>query len=105
MAEFWNAATRQVEKNGVGIEVQEADLNAREFEEEFTLLPDNDAVYREWRRLLLAHEVKGVKAHDARLVAAMHVHGITHLLMFNRPDFLRYAGITGVAPVELSAAT
>jgi hypothetical protein len=32
-------------------------------------------------------------AHDARLVAAMIVHGVTHLLTFNGADFARYSGI------------
>jgi predicted nucleic acid-binding protein len=105
MAEFWNAATRPVEKNGFGIGIKEADLNAREFENAFTLLPDNDAVYRVWRHLVVFHEVKGVKVHDARLVAAMRVHGIAHLLTFNRPDFLRYTDIKVVDPAELSAVT
>lgn len=104
MAEFWNAATRPVERNGFGIGIKEADVNAREFENAFTLLPDNDAVYKEWRRLVVIHEIKGVKVDDARLVAAMRVHCITQLLTFYRSDFLRYTDITAVDPAELSAS-
>ena len=37
--------------------------------------PDSDAVFREWKRLIVAHSVKGVQVHDARLVAAMAVYG------------------------------
>jgi len=35
------------------------------------------------------------------LVAAMHVHGVTHLLTLNVRDFARYPGITVVHPQTL----
>ena len=34
-------------------------------------LPDHASVYDEWLRLVIAHEVKGIQVHDARLVAFM----------------------------------
>ena len=41
----------------------------------------------------------GVQVHDARLVAAMLVHGIPNLLTLNVTDFARYADvITAVHP-------
>jgi predicted nucleic acid-binding protein len=42
-----------------------------------------------------------VQVHDARLVAVMEVHGLTHLLTFDTPDFHRFAGITAVHPQDL----
>src|SRR2546422_6252982 len=36
-----------------------------------SLLPDNEAVYREWRRIVVQYGVSGVQGHDARLAAAM----------------------------------
>ena len=50
------------------------------------------------RRLVVAYSVVGVKVHDARLVAAMLVHGVTHLLTLNTNDFTRYSSITAVHP-------
>ena len=50
--------------------------------------PDSD-VYAEWERLAIEHEVIGKKAHDARIVAAMNVYGITSILTFNVDDFAR----------------
>jgi predicted nucleic acid-binding protein len=38
----------------------------------------------------VTHEASGKASHDARLVAAMKVHGITHVLTFNVDDFKRY---------------
>jgi len=40
------------------------------------ILPDSPAIYAEWCRLVVKHDVLGVKVHDARLVAAMNVHGV-----------------------------
>jgi predicted nucleic acid-binding protein len=54
-------------------------------------VPDSDDIYLEWRRLVVTHGVSGKKAHDARLVAAMTVNGITHILTFNADDFAKYA--------------
>jgi hypothetical protein len=38
--------------------------------------------------------VSGIQVHDARMVAAMRVHGIANLLTLNAKDFRRYGGIT-----------
>jgi hypothetical protein len=40
--------------------------------------------------------VKGTKAHDARIVAAMKAYGVTHLLTLNGDDFKRFHGIITV---------
>jgi predicted nucleic acid-binding protein len=39
------------------------------------------------------YRVSGKNAHDARLVAAMVVHGIDSILTFNAQDFVRYREI------------
>jgi predicted nucleic acid-binding protein len=64
-------------------------------------LPDSDAVYAEWRRLVAAHGVCGKTTHDARLVAAMVVHGVKHILTFNVDDFARYTSIDVLHPARL----
>ena len=44
----------------------------------------------------------GVQVHDARLVAAMKIHGINHILTLNVGDFKRYQteGIKAVTPQD-----
>ena len=74
-------------------------------ENQFTFLPDNERIHSQWRHLVVAHGVSGVQVHDARLVAAMRVHTITHLLTLNRTDFLRYRDIIVVHPGELHTST
>ena len=90
VAEFWNACTRPVDRNGYGLSPKETDRRARFFEEKLRLLPDSLAVHQEWRRLLVTYAISGVQVHDARLVATMLVYGVQHILTFNERDFARY---------------
>jgi predicted nucleic acid-binding protein len=71
IAELWNAMTRPIERNGLGVSVGEAEREARAIESGMRLLPDSEAVYQEWRRLIVEFGVSGVQVHDARLAAAM----------------------------------
>jgi predicted nucleic acid-binding protein len=98
IAELWNAMTRPVARNGFGLTVAEAEREVRVIEAGMSLLPDNGAVYQEWRRIVVQHAVSGVQVHDARLVAVMGVHGVRHILTLNAADFGRYSGITVVHP-------
>jgi predicted nucleic acid-binding protein len=68
----------------------------------YTLLPDLPAIYPEWKRLVATHLVASKNAHDARLVAAMAVHGLTHLLTFDTADFARFPGITALDPASFT---
>jgi len=101
--EFWNVATRPADKNGLGLEPAEADRLLRLVERLFPMLQDMPAVYPQWRKLVVAFGVSGVQVHDARLVASMRIHSVTHILTFNVIDFVRYAilGIVAVDPLTL----
>lgn len=101
--EFWNVATRPADRNGLGLEPADADQLLRFVERLFPVLPDVPAVYPQWRQLVVAFDVSGVQVHDARLVAAMRIHSVTHILTFNVIDFVRYAalGIVAVDPLTL----
>ena len=90
-AEFWNVSTRPSNQNGFGRTLLETNQLLQELELLFSLLPDSQAVYRVWRRLIVEYHVSSVQVHDARLVAAMVVHDVTHILTFNTQDFTRYA--------------
>ena len=102
-AEFWNVSTRPAERNGFGRTPVETGELLQDLEEAFSLLPDSADVYREWRQLALEYEVSGVQVHDARLVASMIVHNVTHILTFNVTDFERYdsEGIVAVNPAAV----
>jgi predicted nucleic acid-binding protein len=103
IAELWNAMTRPVERNGLGLTVPEVEREVRAIEDGMILLPDSEAVYREWRRLVFQHNVSGVQVHDARLAAAMHVHAIGHILTLNVTDSSRFSGLIAVHPASVPA--
>jgi predicted nucleic acid-binding protein len=98
VSEFWNVSTRPSDRNGFGLSIEETDEALRAIERTVTVLPDNDQIYRRWRVLVVRHRVSGVQVHDARLAAAMQVHGISHILTLNQPDFVRYTEISVVHP-------
>jgi predicted nucleic acid-binding protein len=99
LGEVWNVCTRPAtSRGGFGLTVAETERRVRRIERLYTLLPDDPAVHTECRRLLVAHSVSGVQVHDTRIVAAMNVYRVTHLLTFNVADFRRFPGITAVHP-------
>jgi len=101
VAEFWNTCTRPLDQNGFALSPQETDRRARAFEDKLQFLPDSMAIHQEWRALLVSQNVSGVQVHDARLAAAMRVHGIQRVLTFNERDFARYPDIQAVHPRAL----
>jgi hypothetical protein len=90
--------TRPVTRNGFGLTVAEAEREVRAIEAGMNLLTDSAPVYREWRRIVLQYGVSGVHVHDARLAAAMYVHGTGHILTLNVTDFSRFSGLTAIHP-------
>lgn len=101
VSEFWNVCTRPSDRNGFGLSIVETDEALRAIELTVTVLPDNEQIYRAWRVLVVRHQVRGVQVHDARLAAAMQVHGIAHILTLNQPDFVRYSSISVVHPQDV----
>lgn len=101
LMEFWVVATRPRERNGPGMTAEEAEAELARWEAQFPLLPDPPSLYAEWRRLVTTHGVVGVRAHDVRLIAAMPLHGITHLLTFKVDDFRGLRRVAVVHPREL----
>ena len=103
--EFWNVCTRPATaRGGWGLDIAEADRRLSAIEAGFSLLTELPVVYPIWRRLVVAHSVQGKQVHDARLVALMMAHGITHVLTLNAGDFARFPGIVEIAPASLAGS-
>ena len=98
LIEFWAVATRPIADNGLGIIAAQAAREVTRLKTLFGILPDTADILPQWEQLVVKHQALGKQVHDTRLIAAMHVHGITHLLTFNTADFKRYDGITVVSP-------
>ena len=99
--EYWVVATRPAEVNGLGLDAARADQLISEWLNVFTLLRDERKVFRFWRELVTRHDVKGKNAHDARIVAAMQRHCVSHLLTLNVADFTRFTVIQAWALVDI----
>jgi predicted nucleic acid-binding protein len=104
VAEFWNVCTRPATaRGGYGLSVAETNRRLAIFEAAFAVLSEPPAAYRLWRSLVVTHAVQGKQVHDARLVALMQAHGITHVLTLNESDFTRYPGIIPINPASLAS--
>lgn len=96
--EYWVVATRPANLNGLGLSPEAARRAVDEFMLTLLLLRDERGIFDHWISLVTDSSVAGKVAHDARLVAAMLRHGITHLLTFNAVDFSRFHGIAVLQP-------
>lgn len=102
LAEFWTVCTRpKTARGGYGLSPVETERKARVIERYCRLLTESLATHQEWRRLIMAHSVQGVLIHDVRTVSVMNVHGITHILTFDKDDFKRFTNITALLPSDV----
>ena len=99
--EFWSVATRPVDANGLGLAPAAAETRLRHFTTLLVWLPEPADIGHGWRALVNRYNVRGKQVHDARLVAFMEAHGLTHLLTLNTADFARYTTITALHPNDV----
>ncbi|MCC5641616.1 hypothetical protein LC607_01305 [Nostoc sp. CHAB 5824] len=98
LIEFWAVATRPINSNGLGLSTAQAVEETDKVKKIFILNLDILAIFSEWESLIFKYQVMEKKVHDARLVAAMITHKITHLLTFNIDDFKHFSAIVIVDP-------
>jgi predicted nucleic acid-binding protein len=98
--EFWVVATRPTNNNGLGLEPADARNLLAKLSPTLKLLRDERSIYEVWQRIVVDHRITGKQAHDARLVAAMIRHDISHVLTFNVSDFSRFGSIKIVDPLN-----
>lgn len=90
--EFWAVATRPagaapVGQNGLGMSTDRASQWVLYFQRRFALQPDPVDLLPQWHQLVKTNRIRGFKAHDVRLAAAMLLLGIPQILTFNVADF------------------
>ncbi len=100
LIEFWAVATRPINSNGLGLSTAQAVEETDKLKKIFILHLDTPVIFGECESLIVKYQVMGKKVHDARLVAAMITHQMTHLLTFNIDDFKRkrFSAIVVVDP-------
>jgi predicted nucleic acid-binding protein len=100
--ELWSACTRPAtSRGGIGLTIEAAEHRVRLLERHFPVLPDTAQIYSEWKNLVFTYKVLGVSVHDARIAAAIKIHGISHLLTMNVGDFNRYTHFAVVTPDDV----
>jgi predicted nucleic acid-binding protein len=101
--EIWSVATRPTNVNGLGLSFAQIRAEVANLKAYHQLLAETPTMFAEWEKLVNRHGIVGKNVHDAHLVAAMVVHGITHLLTFNKQDFQRFTNITVLSPADVIA--
>ena len=101
--EYWSVGTRAAEQNGLGFSVEVVAADVERFKRIFSVLRDERGILDPWQQIALDCNAIGKQAHDARLVAAMYRHGLTHLLTFDISDFRRYPDISLLEPQSVAA--
>jgi predicted nucleic acid-binding protein len=100
IVEFWAVTTRPIAANGLSWTTAQVSAEITALRRLFAELPELP-LQQTWERLVLRYGVAGKSVHDARLVAAMIVHGVQTVLTFNAPDFARYQEIAALDPVAV----
>jgi len=101
LVEFWTVATRPKDVNGLGMPTREAENELEKLQKLFTVLPENEKIFDEWKRLIVKYKVSGKTTHDARIAAAMTVHKIENILTLNPNDFRRFDEIKAIRPQDI----
>jgi len=101
IVEFWNVASRPLDRNGLGLLPRHVERIVVSIEEIFGFLPEKPEVYPIWKHLVGTYSVSGLKVHDARIAASAMAYGIELILTFNVSDFRRYPGLKAIHPREV----
>ncbi|MBV6622722.1 MAG: type II toxin-antitoxin system VapC family toxin [Rivularia sp. (in: Bacteria)] len=103
IVEFWVVATRPIDVNGLGWSVEQTRNTIDQLCDRIPLIKESSDIFSNWLDLVTSNKVMGKRTHDARIVAAMLAHEITHILTLNPKDFTFTSSITIVHPQELIA--
>ena len=100
LAEFWVAATRPKNVNGLGLTTEQAERSLKTIMGWITLLDLETEPVHTWFDLVVQHRVRGKRTHDTRLVAVMLENDIPYLITRNLSDFEAFEkrGITALDP-------
>ena len=101
LSEFWVVATRPLVENGLGWSVDQAEAEMKRLIRSFPVVLESSESVLKWVELTIAHQVRGKRAHDIKLLALMQANGIDNLVTFNSKDFPTVDGITILTPRDL----
>ena len=85
--ECWVVLTRPREVNGFGLSTDDALEFVGEISRLYRVRHETKRCFTTWLQLVREYQVKGPRAHDARLAAWMITNGIDKIITFNVSDF------------------
>jgi len=95
--EYLVVATRPVKANGLGMELEAALANLKQFRQVTLVLPEDAETALRLCDLVRRHQIRGKGIHDANVVASMLRHGLQKLKTYNPRDFEPFEAIELIA--------
>lgn len=87
LREYLVVATRPLNTNGFGMSSGDAVHNLKEFQKKIIIYDERRSTADLLQHMVVRHQLKGKRIHDANIVATMKTHGIKILLTQNKADF------------------
>ena len=97
VSEFWVVVTRPADLNGFGWTPADAATALNSLKSRYTVLPDSHDTADVWLQLVSNNNIRGKRAHDARIAAAVIAHGIDAIVTLNSGDFSGF-GVKIITP-------
>lgn len=101
--EYLTVATRPTSVNGFGMTPSNALHNINQFRKRIQIYDETAVTSELLQHLVLKHELKGKRIHDANLAATMETHGVSTLLTENKKDFLCFDDIESYTLEEIDS--
>jgi len=102
LVEFWVVATRPADVNGFGWNPAIVASAVDSMRARFRLLQEGPELFDRWLTLVTRADLRGKRAHDARLAAIAIVHGVPSILTLNTRDFAGIDDVVAVHPANVS---
>jgi hypothetical protein len=68
----------------------------------FKLLQEGPELFERWLECVARANLRGKRAHDARLAAIAVVHGVSSILTLNVADFVGIDGVVAIHPADVT---
>jgi predicted nucleic acid-binding protein len=101
LREYMVVATRRIEENGLGLSLEDAVCNVRQFLRRGSLAAESTDAFEMMLEWSLKKEIRGKKFHDLQIMATAASAGADVLLTSNVDDFPKGPGIAIVALKDL----
>ena len=104
LREYLVVATRPAAADGLGLNTEAAVRNVGAFARRTVFCDESEAVSVRLRRLAASGNLKGMRIHDANVVATLLAHGVSRLITENADDFQGFPEIE-ILPLHALAAS